>query len=93
MTIYLVRHGNYLNPQNIYPFLLPVVLSPEGIEQIDRVGQWFKDQSALELPIYTSPVKRCVQTAEIISHAIDSSITVDDRLIEVRCPNLQGTMA
>lgn len=90
MNIYLVRHGNYSNPENIYPFLLPVFLSPDGIEQIQRVGEWFKKESVQGIPIYSSPVKRCVQTAEIISKVIDSPVSTDDRLIESGCPNLQG---
>lgn len=90
MNIYLVRHGNYSNPDNIYPFFLPVVLSQDGIEQIQRVGEWLKKESIRGIPIYSSPIKRCVQTAEIISKAVDSSITMDDRLIESYCPNLQG---
>jgi len=90
MTIYLVRHTTYLNPDHVYAFKLPFELSGEGIDHAGRVGEWFKGNSLLGLIIYSSPIKRTVQTAEIIANKIGSKIVIEDRLIEVACPNLEG---
>ncbi len=90
MRIYLVRHGEYSNPDNIFPFHLPVTLSEEGREHIKRVGSWFQRKDVRKIPIYTSPILRTRETAEIIASFTNSSIENDDRLIESYSPNLQG---
>lgn len=90
MTIYLVRHTEYLNPTNIFPFLLPVCLSEAGREHAKRIGAWFAKEVNKDLPIYTSPLVRTVQTAELIASFTGSFVSVDERLIETSCPNLQG---
>jgi len=90
MHIYLVRHTKYHNPENIFPFHLPVYLSTEGREHAHRIADWFHNHSLLEVPIYTSPILRCVQTSEIIASATDSFVMSDSRLIETASPQLQG---
>ncbi len=92
MKIYFVRHPNYKNPENIFPYHLPVELADDGIAKIKRVGDWLINNNVHHVPIYTSPIKRCMQTAAIIQDAIGGEIIVDERLIETRCPNLQGTI-
>ena len=93
MKIFLVRHTAYSNPDNIFPFRLPLALSKEGSEHASRIGQWFKNNSLFKLPIYTSPIKRSSQTADIIAKIIDSKVSYDERLTEAFCPNLQGKKA
>ena len=90
MNIYLVRHTEYHNPDNIYLFHLPLHLSSKGKEQAINIGEWFKNNALLQFPIYSSPIKRCEQTAKIIASEIKSKVYLDDRLIETTCPNLQG---
>ena len=92
MKIYLVRHGVYFDPENKYPFHLPFTLSPEGIKQIEAVADWFRSHSVFKIPIYSSPIKRTMQSAEIIASVVESPIIVEERLIEVSCPELQGTV-
>ncbi len=89
MNIYLVRHTAYLNPDNIYAFHLPVYLSPEGRDHAKRIGEWFHKNSSFGPPIYTSPIVRAVQTAEIIAFFIDSFVTIDLKLTE-SVSKLQG---
>lgn len=91
MKIYLVRHAVFLNPNNVFPFHLPLYLSPSGRHHIHRVGEWFKAQHISEIPVVSSPIVRCVQTAEIIASHTKSDVTLDDRLIEVTNPKLQAT--
>src|SRR3990167_6732742 len=89
MHIYLVRHTLYHNPENIYAFHLPLYLSPEGRKHAGRVGDWFKNNVFPAIPIYTSPIVRTVQTAEIIASFTKSFVTVDNNLIE-SSSRLQG---
>lgn len=90
MTIYLVRHTQYHNPENIFPFHLPVYLSVDGRDHAKRVASWFANQKLAKLPIFTSPIARCVQTAEIIAAQTESFVATDSRLIETFSPGIQG---
>ena len=90
MNIFLVRHAKYDNPEKIYPYHLPLVLSEEGRQQAKKIGQWFKDNNFMNLPIYTSPIVRTRETAEIIASITDSKIYEDEDLTEVRWNKLQG---
>lgn len=92
MHIYLVRHTKYHNPENIFPFHLPVYLSAEGRAHAQRIASWFKAKNLTNLPIFTSPIVRCVQTSEIIAPATHSFVACDDRLIETHSPGVQGTV-
>lgn len=91
MAIYLVRHTHYHNPENIFPFHLPVYLSTHGRDHAKRVASWFISRKLHALPIFTSPIVRCVQTAEIIAAETDSFVTMDSRLIETHSPGIQGS--
>src|SRR3989344_4403861 len=82
MHIYLVRHTLYHNPENIYAFHLPLYLSPEGRKHAGRVGDWFKNNVSSAIPIYTSPIVRTVQTAEIIASINNFQVQTDERLID-----------
>lgn len=75
MTVYLVRHAKYANPREILPGRLAVMLSPEGVAQADRLKLYFKEKNIQK--IFSSPVKRCMQTSEIIS---DGSIGIEGDL-------------
>lgn len=77
--IYIVRHGEYLNPHHIIPGRLPVVLSKKGITKIKNLAKIFSDKEITH--IYSSAVLRCKQTSEIISHN-SIPITYDKRLLE-----------
>ncbi|MEK7078751.1 MAG: histidine phosphatase family protein [Patescibacteria group bacterium] len=90
MYIYLVRHLEYQNPDNIYPFHLPLNLSVKGRNDADKIANWFVNRTLLGIHIYTSPIVRCIQTANIIAEKTNSSVVSDQRLIESSCSNLQG---
>ena len=83
MDIFVVRHTEYDNPQNIYPGRLPLALSPAGRKLAIKIGQWFKKRGYINLPIYSSPVARTLQTAEIIACDTESTVGVDERLTEI----------
>ncbi len=90
MKIYLVRHTVYDNPDALFAFDLPFNLSIPGRQKARKIGEWLKSKGTENYPIFTSPIVRVIQTAEIIASATDSFVTIDERLTEVKCPNLQG---
>ncbi|MBI2411201.1 MAG: histidine phosphatase family protein [Candidatus Kerfeldbacteria bacterium] len=83
-TFYLVRHVQYSNSEKISPGRLPLELSEHGIEQARILQQFFQDKH-IET-IYSSPVLRCKQTAEIIA-ASTIPIHYDIRLAEIFSAN------
>ncbi len=90
MQVYLVRHTEYLNPGNIFAFHLPFFLSEDGRKKAQKIGSWFKEKQLLHIPIYSSPIVRALQTAEIIASITNSFVTVDKRLEETTSTNMQG---
>lgn len=91
MKIYLVRHTEYKNPRGIYPFWMQVSLSELGEEHAKILANWFAKKEKEGIPIFSSPLKRCRQTAQIIASKTKSKIKTDKRLIETWAPNIQGT--
>lgn len=79
ITVYLVRHGAYLNPKNILPGRLSVELSDEGRQQIARIKDYLADKHIAK--IFSSPVLRCRQSAEILSGG-SVEVVYDLRLAE-----------
>jgi broad specificity phosphatase PhoE len=87
LTIYILRHGEVYNPQNILYGRLPGYhLSETGREQVAAAGQALSD-TKLDA-IYASPMERAQETAAIISSAQKGLLAVktDERLNEVHCP-------
>ncbi|MDP2671308.1 MAG: histidine phosphatase family protein [bacterium] len=82
-TIYFVRHAQAENPNGIYYGRMPGFhLSSEGREQAKKLGEYFKDKP-IEI-IYTSPLERTYETANIISESLPKvNIIHDYDLIEV----------
>lgn len=78
--IYLVRHAEYENPSGIIPGRLPVPLSDNGRKQADLLARFFENKNITQ--IFSSPVRRCRETAETISRNI-TPIVFDIRLAEV----------
>lgn len=66
--IFLVRHGQVLNPKHIIYGYLPLPLSPKGRTQIKRAGAVLKKQKIAA--IFASPQKRAQESAKIISQII-----------------------
>lgn len=88
--LYLVRHGE--NRANItkefshkrvdYP------LTPKGRLQAQQTAAYFADKDIHE--IYSSPLKRAVETAEIIAARINLDVTVVENFREVNVGLLEG---
>jgi probable phosphoglycerate mutase len=85
-TIYLLRHGDYINEKNIVPGVLPYKLSPKGIDQIREILEKINEIKISIDIIYTSPVIRCLQSAEILKKGLEIDLKTRDELIEIRTP-------
>ena len=88
MKIYIVRHG--LTPLNKAKKVNGEVdepLAPEGIEQAKAI---ISDIPKSVTRIYSSPLLRARQTADIISSALNIPVTIADELTEIRMGSLAG---
>jgi broad specificity phosphatase PhoE len=93
-TLFLVRHGE--NPANLTrEFSYKKVdyhLTEKGVRQAEQTARYFAAMHA-ELPIdaiYSSPLKRALQTAEIIGAATGHPVTTIEGLREIDCGDFDG---
>lgn len=86
--VYLLRHAAFENPDNVIHLRLPgFPLSEMGREQARRLSQTLVDVPIAA--VYSSPLTRAYQTAEIIAQPHGLRVTTDERLLDLRSP-LQG---
>jgi len=79
---YFVRHGvSEWNAENRLCGRTDVSLSEEGRRQAARLAERLRGLSPAAL--YTSPLRRTVETAEIIAASMGLTPKVDDRLVEL----------
>ncbi len=81
-TFYFIRHGEVENPQQVwYGRLSGYALSVVGRQQAHQAANYFssKDIDA----IYSSPLLRTEQTAEIIAKRLDTVLNYSDDLLEI----------
>ena len=87
-TVYLLRHAAYESPDHILPYRLPgFPLSEEGKSTAEKLAEEFSKKNIAA--IYSSPLLRTRQTAELIAKKVGKEVIYDDRLLEVRSP-VQG---
>lgn len=87
-TIYLVRHGEYDNPDYLFPGRLAgFPLSQRGKEQVNNLSKHF--EGVVIDVLYSSPLQRTRESAAILSASLNVPIQFDVRLVEVRT-NLEG---
>lgn len=88
-TLYLVRHGeNLANITKEFSYkLIDYSLTPKGVLQAEQTAEFFKDIS-LDA-IYSSPLKRARETAEIIARSHNLPVTLIEEFREVNIGNLE----
>lgn len=87
-TIYLVRHGEYENPNNVLPNRLKgFPLSKIGKEQINSLAEILKSQHVDV--IYSSPILRTKQSARILQSKLHTPLIFSKSIIESSSP-VQG---
>ena len=80
--IYIIRHGQTeLNNAHVLQGRSDYPLNENGIAQAREVGQWLMEQGIAFSHVYSSPLKRAIQTAELI--APEKPVVIDERLIEM----------
>ena len=80
--IYIVRHGQTeLNQRSVLQGRSNHPLNEVGREQAQSVGDAFREAGIVFDKVYTSPLDRAVETAELI--AGDAPIDVEEALIEM----------
>jgi broad specificity phosphatase PhoE len=89
--IYLVRHGEVQNPDNIFYGRKPGFgLSDKGKMQAHAMGKHLQGKPITA--VYASPLQRTQETAHIITGYLQNPpITSDERLLEVLSP-LEGKL-
>jgi broad specificity phosphatase PhoE len=81
---YLVRHCDVRNPKGVlYGHLPDFPLSDKGVKQAHALGRYFAGRNVRHL--YSSPLERARQTAEVIAAYLDSvPIIYTEDLVETR---------
>ncbi len=89
-TLYLVRHGE--NPANLTKEMsyrrVDYSLTEKGLLQAQQTAAHFIGRGIDE--IYTSPLKRAYETAQIIAETLDLPCTVVEDFREVNVGSLEG---
>ena len=82
MTLYMIRHGQtLLNTRGVLQGRSDHPLNEKGLEQAEQARRRFEEKGIVFDLVYTSPLLRAVQTAEILARGAD--IVTDERLIEM----------
>jgi len=95
MIICLVRHGQTnWNKKTLIQGCTDNVLNETGITQAINVGDYLKEADPSWDIIMSSPLKRAVQTAEIVSKKIDynKKIIINPQVIERNFGELEGAV-
>ena len=89
-TLYLARHGEILKPATgkIYIGQMDLPLTPQGRIQAENLSEQLAD--ARLCAIYTSDLKRCVETARIIARRQACSPVIFPPLREINLGRWEG---
>lgn len=90
MNLYIVRHGQTdWNIQGRIQGSTDIELNSTGINQAKQTAQLLKDIN-FDI-IYSSPLKRTIETARLINKYHNLDIITDNRIIERNFGNFEGT--
>ena len=89
MKIIFVRHGqtNLNNPKRMQG-ISDLELNDNGIEQANNIRKVIENKN-IDI-IIVSPLKRAIQTAEIINVNMQKEVIIDERIMETNFGNLEG---
>lgn len=88
--LYLIRHGeNLANITKEFSYKkVDYPLTEKGIEQARQTARYLR-QRGLDY-IYSSPLKRALETAEIIGEVVGQPVTVDENFREINVGDFEG---
>jgi broad specificity phosphatase PhoE len=83
-SLYLVRHATPDWSRTDLPYHLPPgpPLTPQGEREAALLGEFLRDMGVRQL--HHSPLERCARTALIAAEVAGASLTLDNRLAEIR---------
>ena len=89
-SIIFLRHGQAKNnTERILAGRTPgVPLTEEGVEQSEKAAKFLEEMNISA--IYSSPIERAKNTAEIVGKHISIDVKIDDRLIELDMGKFTG---
>ena len=88
-VIYLVRHGlTRSNREQIYAGWSDEGLDKVGVAEVEELGEKLKGFAISA--IYTSPIKRALQTAKILNKYLAVEVIVEDGLKEMKMGPWEG---
>ena len=88
--IYVIRHGQtQLNNAKLLQGRSNLPLNETGMEQAREAGRWLASQNVSFQRVYSSPLIRAVQTAELVAPGVP--VVTDDRLIEMDYGPYEGS--
>lgn len=90
-TIYLIRHGEVDNPDNILYGRTDIPLTEHGKEQLRSLSEKLKSDGVKPDIIFSSPMYRTQQSSKEIQKVFpDVDIKYEDDLAETECGTLLG---
>ena len=88
--IFIVRHGQTeLNKRNLLQGRSDYPLNDIGMRQAEDAASWFKEKGIVFDRVYSSPLKRALQTAEILTGG-RAPVIADERLLEMDYGKYEG---
>lgn len=92
MNIFVIRHGETdWNKQFRLQGRTNIPLNDDGRAQARKTAEGLKEMGITFDAVYTSPLIRAVETAEILSGFPSDKIKKDDRIIELSFGKAEGT--
>ena len=80
--LYIIRHGETeLNSKHVLQGRSDHALNFHGFDQGKKAANWLKSPGITISKVYSSPLKRAIQTAELVAEG--ATITTDERLLEM----------
>ena len=90
---YFIRHGETdWNRKRLFQGAVDIKLNENGREQARKAADVFKKDEVNISRVYSSPLDRAIETAEIVSGIKRDKFTIDDRLIEMSFGIYEGTI-
>jgi len=87
--IYLIRHGlTESNKNNIYAGWNEESLCQEGINALLEIGKKLKEFKIEK--IYSSPIRRAIQTAEVLNSFLNKAVEIEENLKEMKMGPWEG---
>ncbi|MDD4160019.1 MAG: histidine phosphatase family protein, partial [Synergistaceae bacterium] len=90
-SIYLIRHGECAgNRENRIRGRVDFPLNQNGIAQAEALAAVMEDKKIAH--IYSSPLKRAISTAEIISNKCSCGLSVDESFCNIKLGPWEGVL-